>query len=388
MVKSVSRRELLIDKASNDLISKWQRDYSSNPSKFLLSHRTVKFYDNKWIFFLTCVNCNVDYPALPKYFHASTPNNHRECESGSETFRNYESYPCRKCHNEMIQNLALTTKLRIKNRMRKYKLLRSTNQTTFGQFTDGWFWEQWYKQGGRYFVDNNKQIIVSKQALCNICKHELNIIGDFSASINNMNVDNKGDHLPDECELICSEHNVAQSHKNIKDLKIAWTYIFEQSNIDKNDKKVKEFIEIAKLNWNNQKTKHKNGVVNFTNKQEYNRMCNDNDLFHICNQMANSHRKNDLMKNRENNLCASDIYELLLSQPLCYYSGGLLTIENGPMRFSVERLDNTIGHIKTNVVLISRMMNSTIKMTKEKFLQMKNAYLTSKLQESTTKSQD
>jgi hypothetical protein len=63
---------------------------------------------------------------------------------------------------------------------------------------------------------------------------------------------------------------------------------------------------------------------------------------------------------RVNTLTAQDIFELYCEQGgCCAISGGLLTIKNGVMRFSVDRIDNNLGHTKANCRLVSRMFNST-----------------------------
>jgi hypothetical protein len=49
----------------------------------------------------------------------------------------------------------------------------------------------------------------------------------------------------------------------------------------------------------------------------------------------------------------SEECEMLLAHRCrCAYLQGLLTIKNGSMRFSVERIDNAVGHIKSNCVIV------------------------------------
>ena len=385
--KQQLNKEIQIQNECNQLLSKWQNEYLKNPELFiyeakklqlkLIQPRVLKIEKNTCCFFMMCVKCKKNQPLLPSHYNKQDiKHNFLFIKSGYEQFRNRLTYPCRTCNTENLRIRDSTLNGRISNRMKEYKLLFSSYPCEFGKNGEGWFWEQWTKQNGEYFINNRNQLIILKQANCNICKHEMYIdCDDFDTSINNINVANKGskNHKSDECELICAEHNVAQQHNDIKDLKQAWKIIFDLSE-NQNFEDDLKFVDHAKQNWDNKNNKSKNGVLSNLNSKEYDMQRRNLDLYTICNEMSMNHKKHDILKERDNNLTAKDIYELLILQPRCYYSGGLLTIKNGPMRFSVERLNNSIGHVKGNCVLISRMLNSQAQMSKRKFIKMRESY--------------
>lgn len=93
-------------------------------------------------------------------------------------------------------------------------------------------------------------------------------------------------------------------------------------------------------------------------KREYNRKYRENNKEYYkqykkewqqtpkgrANCLLQAYKRNDQKYGRENNLTAHWIVERIFSQP-CHYCG-----ESDWKKIGCDRIDNTIGHIKSNVV--------------------------------------
>ena len=267
--------------------------------------------------------------------------------------------------------------------MHNYANLRAEDSAAYGEGPVGWFWEQWRKQGGDFAVDGSRHSI-TRAALCNISKVPLGVGGlhvPNCASVNNRNVALKGrdKHESHDCELISASLNVAQQHESVKILKQAFHAVVQASLAARRPGAglaEQVFVEEIKRNWANSSNKAAHGIVRRDmSKKEYTRKCWESDLGTIARVMCSQHLAEDRRMGRDTDIRPQDIYDLLLLQRgRCYYSGGLLTIHNGPMRFSVERLDNRVGHVCGNCVLISRMLNSHAGSSRAHFFDMMRSY--------------
>ena len=283
---------------------------------------------------------------------------------------------------EVFLNFSLSVDEWVARLMGHYTKLRPED-SAYGTGPVGWFWAQWRKQGGEFVVHGRRRI-VTRAALCNISKVPLGLGGlhvPNCASVNNRNVALKGNenHEPQDCELISVSLNVAQQSDRIKSLKEAFHEVV-QAAVDANRPGAglaeQAFVEEVRRNWASGGSKALNGIDSRgLTRREYKRQCWDLDLRTIAQGMHRHHLKEDRLRGRANNLEPQHIYELLLLQRgRCFYSNGLMTIRNGPMRFSVERLDNRLGHVVGNCVLISRMLNSRAGTSRAHFLGLLRSY--------------
>ena len=321
--------------------------------------------DGDLCYYMACVACKELKPALPSHFCSAKERN-AICRAGNEVMHNSTTYPCLKCYACVALNDRQTEHGYILKIMCQYPRLKPLSKK-YSCNGLGWYCEKVNEQGGECVIESGRYS-TTRKPLCTVCFSQLTWGGrhvPFCASINNKNVANKGsvNHKPEDCELICASHNVAQQHEDIKDLKQCFAALVAATDAAEGPHAAveeAEAVHLAELNWANRSDKAKNGIL-FPSKDAatYAKQCADLDLFTICNKAASYHRIRDLQKGRANDITTQDIYDLLISQRCrCHYTRGLLTIYNGPMRFSLERLDNSLGHIKGNCVLVSRMMNS------------------------------
>lgn len=380
--------------------AKWKSEYDKDPAEFVkksaalaakpIQARLLRIENGAPIFYMVCVGCKEEKPALPTFFcQSNSMARFLKSSSGHENYKNSPSNPCKFCFARMTAERNATVDGWVRNLVNSYPKLRASDTTKYGDKPEGWFWERFRLQGGDFIETENGEHIITKPALCAITFIALVLGGihlPYCASINNKDVANKGieNHRSEDCELICAELHVAQQHEDIKDLKTCWRQINE--SVDEAERSPEAFeaakvtaIEAAKENWANRHNKKANGVTaKRANRGAYNKQCNDLDLYVICSIASSTHRKHDAKRNRvmdgKQILTAVEIYEMYLAQPQCAISGVLMTILNGTFRFSVDRIDNSKGHIEGNCRLICRMFNSAAGMTREKFLEMRAAW--------------
>ena len=380
--------------------AKWKSEYDKDPTEFVkksaalaakpVQARLLRIENGAPIFYMVCVGCKEEKPALPTFFGINQGEAKlMRSSSGHELYNNCPSYPCRVCNARLLAVHHATADGWVETIMQKYTSLRASDTERYGNTPVGWFWERFRLQGGDFIETENGEHIITKPALCAITFIALEIGGihlPYCACINNKDVATKGieNHRSEDCELICAELNVAQQHEDIKDLKECWRQINESVDMaeaapEAAEKAKKEAIEAAKENWANRKNKSANGVPKWaSDPTEYCKQCNNLDLYTICSSASSDHRKRDVTRNYamdgKQGLTAVEIYEMYLAQPRCAISGVLLTILNGTFRFSVDRIDNSKGHFKGNCRLVCRMFNSRAGMTREKFLEMRAAW--------------
>jgi len=251
----------------------------------------------------------------------------------------------------------------------------------YGTKAEGWFWERWRVQGGEFDVVDGKHVI-TRAARCAITDVELAVGGihvEFCASINNRDVATKGreNHRAEDCELICAALNVAQQHEDIKDLRATFRALVEADDAaDAPSAAADEAARRAEIELNWSRSPKENGVAASCvhDSAAYMAQMQDRHLADICGKMAVTHRKTDRDAGRDNDLTAADIYAMLRALPRCAYTRALSTIRNGPLRFSVERVDDNVGHVKGNCILVSRMLNSPAGMSRATFVAMRTAW--------------
>ena len=386
------------------VLAKWAKAYADDPKKFeedsvvlaakTTQPRTLQIVDGKPVFTMACVACTKVRPALPSSFKINHDKaRYLDCPSGREMYNNSATTPCHECKKELnkINNAKMEFWIRC---TMIYYPLRPADTTLYENSPAGWFFETWRTQGGDFTLSNASAntaslvsgskrkrldvVTITKKARCNICYIGMAVGGNHlanCASVNNRNVSNKGlkNHRSEDCELICGIHNVAQQHEDIKDLKVAWRQIMDSADEAETETfaaNKADAVAAAERNWANSKTANGVTIRWKDDKAGYNKQCMDLDLRTICSNMASHHRQADKFvfvagklvlrkQQRHNTLTAQDIFELYCEQKgCCAISGGIMTIKNGVMRFSVDRINNKLGHTKANCRLVSRMFNS------------------------------
>jgi hypothetical protein len=315
--------------------------------------------------------------------------------AGTEGFHNSPSSPCKLCKRAV--NAAYFAKVdnRTVSVLSQYPLLRPVDRVQYADTPTGWFWEQWRKQGGDFVVGADGAHTVTRAARCRVTNHELGLTGEgektaFAPGVHNANMANTGGpstYVGRDCELVCAEVNVT-TYDVIESLPAAWDDLFaraarvmEQGLSAEGraalDAEAAAFVQTLTTNWNNRRTKRLNGVTAdpVADGPSYRKQINDLDVYTICMRRSASHRVHDTDRRcakpaREHELNADVYYELWRSHPRCAYTGVLTTINNGPMRFSVERIDNAVGHTVANCTGIVRMLNGRAQMSRAKFLSM------------------
>jgi len=391
-----ARKESKADKEAQALssatIKKWNDARSTDPAAFetVISLAKKRTQPRVWqlaangegAFFMRCVGCDVVKPALPSHFAI----NHGKArflasDSGQENYNNSPSTPCKVCFARLAAIRDAAVDGWVRTIMHKYKSLCADDTTTNGTETEGWFWERWRVQGGDFVIVDGKHVI-TRAARCAITDVELAVGGihlEFCASVNNRDVANKGqaNHRAEDCELICAALNVAQQHEDIKDLRATFRALVEADDAaDAPSAAANEAARRAEIDLNCSRSPEENGVAasRTHDTAAYSAQMQDRHLAAICSQMAAGHRNNDRKAGLANDLTAADIVAMLHALPRCAYTRALLTIVNGPLRFSVERVDDNVGHVKGNCILVSRMLNSHAGMSRAAFVAMRTAW--------------
>jgi len=389
-----ARKESKADREAQKLSAattkKWNDARATDPAAFetviaLVATRTQPRVwqltaNGEGAFFMRCVGCDVVKPALPSHFvisHGKT--RFLASASGQENYNNSPAYPCKVCWARLSAIRNATVDGWVRNTMHKYKRLRADDTTTYGTKAEGWFWECWRAQGGDFDVVDGKHVI-TRAARCTISNVELAVGGihlEFCASVNNRDVANKGEHRADDCELICAALNVQQQHEDIKDLGAAFRALVEADDAaDAPSAAADEAARRAEIELNWSRSPKENGVTasRTHDTAAYWAQMGDLHLARICSKMATNHRQTDLEAGLANDLTAADIVAMLHALPQCAYTRALLTIVNGPLRFSVERVDDNVGHVKGNCILVSRMLNTAAGMSRATFVAMRDAW--------------
>ena len=90
----------------------------------------------------------------------------------------------------------------------------------------------------------------------------------------------------------------------------------------------------------------------------------------ILYSIANSSRCEDLKKNRENDMSTARVRECFRECRMrCATSGVLMELKSGARNAHMDRIDDTIGHIRTNVEFKIYLFSNAAKLTRKQFLQ-------------------
>lgn len=384
--KKMTKRDIVALERHNALKRKWLDDYLKDPSAFLryaarlaakpVQARRLNLFlgsTPRVTFEMCCVRCGKWKEATNMFFMTN-----------NKSLHNSRSNPCRKCTAEIMFSKHRTVEHEAARRlMNPYRNLRPKDMLTYPDTPVGWFWEQWRKQGGDWTCDEKGRFRSTRPARCSISGVPMRMGGIHEAwcvSVNNSDLSlgsNLEDHQSESCELILAELNV-QQHSVIPDLAKAWQEVITDSivRLDMSAEALQaeraELESAARTNWENRKNTKLNGVTanSETERKLYKQQVRNLDLSAICGAHAANHRRHDGLKGRANDMGREDIYAKLCAQPLCSSTGVPMTIINGPRRFSVDRIDNSIGHTKANTRLVCRILNSPAGMTRRKWLEL------------------
>jgi hypothetical protein len=251
-----------------------------------------------------------------------------------------------------------------------------------------WYAAQWAAQGGGLTQEGTWS--VTAPARCAVLDMPLALTGRglqeaFAPSIDNTSRAHtkKTDHVPAHTRLICAELNVRQDDA-IPDLRAAWTALLADVVADtergltpegRTTLAASDDATRARLatNWANRANKAANGVTSKTkDRAAYNRQCQDLDVYAICNQACMNHRHADVACGRvtASPLTPQQMFDKWLASPRCALSGALMTIENGPRRISMDRVEYCTAHEAGTTRGICRLLNSRAGWTRRKWCTM------------------
>ena len=266
------------------------------------------------------------------------------------------SHPCRECYKEVDW---------IRSVSASYKLLRPSPDSGYQDSPVGWFKEKW---------DNF--------VLCPITGlpksyFELGPKKFNGISVNSTVLDreeglgySQENHKSETTELCAKFANVRQDEKITK---LDWSpfYVnfiklieegesFSQKSVYSQNEE-DSMIENAKENWKNSPAQ--NGI--FGRQEDYDlykKLVRQHQLKLIVSAAAKSHIYQDEIVrggNRHKGIELRNIYfDVLMEQGFrCATSKMMMTIENGPRRFSFDRIDDKLGHIKGNIRVVCRIFN-------------------------------
>jgi len=195
--------------------------------------------------------------------------------------------------------------------------------------------------------------------------------GSWQVSIQN----NKREleHLPEYCEIIALEENIAQ-HDAIPDLKLAYTELYTAMLKQMIEPDTTEELILHSKIWEDKYTltPRQSGIdlksrdINGKISREYDRELQQKHLKSMFTCATKAVYNHDKISKRsppklEERLKASDMFNIGKKQNWrCFKSGVKLSINRNSWNYpSLERLDNKLNHTIENTVLICRILNTT-----------------------------
>lgn len=229
----------------------------------------------------------------------------------------------------------------------------------YNKLTKDWFEKECNKFNGKYYISNQLITTNKKEFYC------------ASANRKNNKIERKPkDHSPENCELLELALNIAQ-HDVIKDISESIFRIFELT-IDgfENTIDTLDLLKEVKRNFNSEPRENGVTALSRDDPTNYRKQKNNLHIKYILTDMFGHHTCRDKKKEYSDlpkynlKVIRDNMFQLLIDQKfLCHYSGVPMTIENGPRRFSLERLDNNKPHFDidsklSNAVWICRIFNA------------------------------
>lgn len=344
------------------LREKWTRDYASGVLPLGRMQKKRKDQKDRTVFLRgdgkiditeSCVSCGVEKSITPEFFY-HTNNKSASCVSGTENIRNGHGQSCRDCHKKRVKIFDSTPKRYMESALSKFPRLDLS-----------WYQHALAQQNGRCEISNIPMTFE---------RH-----GEWRCSIQNYG-DTK-DHFPENCALICLEFNV-QEQRAINNLLQAWTECFTEivAQIEA-PTDMTSHVEHIQRWWSNSPTAngvtaqkmHMIGGIRTLN-MEYSRQLTK---FHLkmilckmCANMLQGDRHAGISNTPGDEICSEDVYMKLIQQNArCFYTGAPFSFDRDTWRFwSIERLDNGLGHTKENCVLICRLLNTRGQFSRRKVI--------------------
>jgi hypothetical protein len=293
--------------------------------------------------YFTAAGVNGD---IEKWFRGSIP--------GYEPIGNNQTVPCNRCFKKLDW---------IRGIVHKYPKLRPPENLGYPDSPVGWFHHSW---------DNFVSCPITglPKSFFKLGPNRKNGIG-----INNQIINifegrkySQKTHRSETTELCANFANVQQGEK-IPILN--WSSFYENLvDLIENDidLQIEEdtMIKIINKNWEN--APYENGVTTLPKENPilYRKEVYELHLRRIISIFANRHVESDIKAERIESSNIKEVksslrkyyFELLVKQGFrCATSLMMMTIENGPRRFSFDRINDKLGHIPGNVRAVCRIFN-------------------------------
>jgi hypothetical protein len=336
-------------------LGKRQKSYPRGASKWVIENGKLMRY-------MKCVRCDQWKERTTDHFKAAVVGKDvklwfNEPNPGFEALHNSPSHPCRECYKEVDWIRSISA---------PYRLLRPSPDSGYQDSPAGWFKEKW---------DNFVMCPITglPKSYFELGPKRFNGI-----SINSTVLDreeglgySQENHKSETTELCAKFANVRQDEKIVK---LDWRPFYvnfikliqegesfsQKSAFAQNEEY--SMVEIGTKKWKNSPSE--NGVVAKCreNKNFYSKQVRDLHLPNVVGHAVSGHIFQDTNIRRNNPHTAEELkqiyYDLLIEQGFrCATSKMMMTIENGPQRFSFDRIDDSLGHVKGNIQVVCRIFN-------------------------------
>lgn len=290
-----------------------------------------------------CVMCIEEKELTPMNFSPSHGTQYLNCDMGQESFANSHTHPCRTCYAKIISKEKARGRGYVQRLVGSYPKLKTT----------------WYQD--------------QKQAQQNCYKtFDLLPIVEDTTHPDKVGIHNEGsthEHLPESCVLDPSSMNIPEHNMlttaNVPTLSQLWiqhimsSMILNLNATEQESEVVQEFRQKLKNN-------HKqNGVTAI--RKDKNEYIKQSSRFHVpymiycCCCCCKKQDKRCSREVAESDKITREYFVSLFvcQKGRCFYSNIPFSLNRDDWNhWSIERIDNSKGHAKGNVVLICRVLNA------------------------------
>lgn len=336
--------ELRMNEKKIQIQTKWNKDLTEEktiPKKGKSHERKIIMIDGILEVHEQCVRCN-EWKALYDFMLRS---NYMKLQSSKESINNDIKNPCREC-------CKITRLEKMEDNPEQYitRLLRNYPKLS----------KEWYDQQ----ITNNGGLVSSISGI----PIQSSSSGSWQISIQNNR--RELEHLPEYCEIIALEENIAQ-HDAIPDIRVAYIELYScmLKQMSEPDSK-EENVSHSKM-WEDRYklTPKQSGVesksrINGKITKEYDREVQQKHLksmFTCATKAVHQHDKKSKRKVNDDRIKKEDMFAIGKKQGWkCFISGVKLSMNRNSWNYpSLERLDNTKNHTLDNTVLICRLLNTS-----------------------------
>ena len=343
--------------------------YTSEKTK---SNSTWKLNENgKPMRYMKCVRCFEWKPRTTDYFTANNFDNgilywFQKSIPGYENLRNSSSRPCNVCFAKMTMEKGKTEYERARKLTVGYINLHPS-QEQINEYVKKYPYKNPKQTPAWWFIITWENFKYDR--ITGLPKHLLTTEPnhDYRVGINSLVISDKkyskSNHFPETTEICVSFANVQQGNMiHVLDWSPLYSnfikYISDEYNNEIDEKII---IDIAIKNWKN--PPRKNGITAKSGQPSYSTQLHNLHLKAILGVMVHGGLREDKRCKRKNPYTYKELlpiyFNMLIEQKFrCEISKMIMTIENGPYRFSFDRIDNNIAHIPENLQVICRIFNS------------------------------